>query len=168
MYVCIYRYFDEESSTSSQSYLIGLMPVKSSPLTQQTLSNDHLVNQSPEQHNTIRSSVDIVSLNSSMTSSIPPIGKQLNQQEKKRTNEEEEEDIDDDDDDDEEEEEYYMIINSLRSRVQLTMNHHENDIEDEELIESTKLYDNGQYDGTPSDESQQSDDLRFEFHFFFR
>ena len=138
------RYSDEESSTSSRSYLIGLMPVKSSPMTQQTLSNDHLVNQSPEQHNTIRSSVDIVSLNSSMTSSIPPIGKQLNQQEEQE----------------EEEEEYYMIVNSPRSRVQCIMNHHENDIEEEELMESTKLYDNGQYDGTASDESQQSDDLR--------
>lgn len=120
------------------------MPVKSSPMTQQTLSNDHLVNQSPEQHNTIRSSVDNVSLNSSMTSSIPSLGKQLDDQE----------------DDHDEEDEYYIIVNSRRSHVQLTMNHHENDIDEEELIESTKLYDNGQYDGTPSDESQQSDDLR--------
>ena len=122
------------------------MPVKSSPMTQQTLSNDHLVNQSPEQHNTIRSSVDNVSLNSSMTSSIPSLGKQLNDQEE--------------DDHDDEEEEYYIIVNSRRSHAQLTMNHHENDIDEEELIESTKMYDNGQYDGTPSDESQQSDDLR--------
>lgn len=127
------------------------MPVKSSPMTQQTLSNDHLVNQSSEQHNTIRSSVDNVSLNSSMTSSIPFLGKQ------------------EEDDHDDEEDEYDIIVNSRRrTHAQLTMNHHDNEIEEEELIESTKLYDNGQYDGTPSDESQQSDDLRLVDICFFQ
>lgn len=98
-----------------------------------------------QQNHPIRSSVDNVSLNSSMTSSLPSTGKQLNKQKEKKTNEG---DYDD---------EYYIIVNHRKSLQQLTMI---NQIDFDDDIESTRLYDNGQHDGMHSDESQYSDDLR--------
>ena len=143
---------DEDISTSLKSNLFGLIPFKISSIAPQTLSNDDLVNQSSEQHHTIRSSVDILSLNSSLTSSLPSIAKQLNQQEEeKQTN------ADDDDS-----EEYDIIVNKQNSLQRLTMI---NDNDDEEFLDSTKLYDNGQHDGIHSDESQYSDDFRLVFLF---
>ncbi len=140
---------DEEQITSSKSNLIEL---KISRIDQSILFNADIVNQSSNQNHPIRSSVDNVSLNSSMTSSITSIGKQSNKQEEKKTNE-----VDDDDD------EYYIIVNHYKSLEQLTMIN-EIDFDDDD-IESTRLYDNGQHDGMYSDESQYSDDFRLVFFF---
>ena len=87
-------------------------------------------------------------------------GDQLNKQEKKRTDE----DDDDDDDDD------YIIIDPQKSFEHLTMMNNESEVEieeydhDDEHFESTRLFDNGQHDGIPSDESEYSDDLRLVIH----
>jgi hypothetical protein len=133
---------------------------------EQSLSDYDNVNHYSEQNNTIRLSADIVSLNSSMTSSMQynhcPMtftDEQLDQQEKKRTDEDDDDDDDDDDD--------YIIIDPQKSIEHLTMMNNENEFEieeeydhDDEHFESTRLFDNGQHDGIPSDESQYSDDLR--------
>lgn len=133
--------------TSSNSNFIGLIHSKNSQHTEQIFSDFDLV----DQNNTIRSSIDNVSLNFSMTSSVHIVDQQLNKHEEKRTNQ------DNDDDDDEE---YYIMPDQQKSIDQLTIMNHQHDIEDDD---ATKLYDNGQHDGIQSDESQNSDDLRFVF-----
>ncbi len=142
---------DEGIFISSNSNLIGLIPEKNSRIDQQTFSYYDLVNHSFEQNDTIRSNVDIVSLNLPMTSSIPFAGQQSDQQKHKRTNQDDEE--------------YYIIVDQQKSAEQLTMMNNENEIDDDdEYIESTRLFDNGQHDGILSDESQYSDDLRLVFN----
>jgi hypothetical protein len=106
-----------------------------------------------EENKTIRSSVDIVSLNSSMTSSIPFTVKQLNKSEEKKINE---------DDDDE----YYIIVDQQKSIDHLTMMNNENEFDDDD--DATRLFDNGQHDGIHSDESQYSDDFRLVFKIYIK
>lgn len=132
-----------ELFTSSNSNFIGLIHSKNSQNTEQIFSVEN---------STIRSSIDNISLNLSMTSSIHIPDQQLNKHEEKRTNQ--------DDDDDEE---YYIIGNQQKTFDQLTIMNPSNDINDDD--EATKLYDNGQHDGIQSDESQNSDDLRFVFQY---
>ena len=124
---------------------------------QQTLSDYDNVDHYLEQETKLRSSADIVSLNRSMSSSVPReqctatfTGEQLNQHDERHR-----------DDDD------YIIVDQERAREQLTMISNERDFSvqeeydnDDEHMESTRLFDHGEHDGMLSDQSQSSDDLR--------
>jgi hypothetical protein len=140
---------------------------------EQTLSDYDNVNDYSEHNNKISSSVDIVSLKSSITSTMqynpyPMIflGEQLNKQERTSTSEDDDDDNDDDDD--------YIIVDQQKPIVQLTMMNNESKVEieeiyddDDEYFESTRLFDNEQLNGNLSDQSQYSDDLRLIFYFLF-
>lgn len=141
------------------------------------LSDYDNANYYSEQNNKIRSQVDSVSLNTSMTSSVQAnhclmtfTGEQLNKQDTNRTNEQRDEEDDYDDDDD------YFIVDQQKPVDQFVMMNNESEIavednqecnNDDEHFESTRLYDNGEHDGMLSDESQFSDDLRSVCTYYF-
>ncbi|CAF1356808.1 unnamed protein product [Adineta steineri] len=134
---------------------------------EQTLSDYDNVSHRFKYNSKIRSHADIVSVNSSMTSTVQynhcPMmlyGEQLNKQEKTNTNEDHD----------------YIIVDQQNPIVQLTMMNYEKEIELEEEeedydghgdqeeyhheIESRRLFDNEQHNGYNSDQLQYSDDIR--------
>ena len=133
---------------------------------QQTLSDYDNVDHYLEQETKLRSSADIVSLNRSMSSSLPRkqctasfADEQLNQHDEQlRAHRGGDGGRDDDD---------YIIVDQERARQQLTMITNERDFSlqeeydnDDEHMESTRLFDHGEHDGMLSDQSQSSDELR--------
>jgi hypothetical protein len=128
---------------------------------EQTLSDYDNVNHYSEQDNKIRSSADIVSLSTSMTSSAQydhcPMtftGEQQNKQETKRTN----------DDHD------YILVHQQKAIAQLTTMNNRSDTglrdDDEEYVQSTRIFDNEEYEGILSDHSESSDDFRLVDFFY--
>jgi hypothetical protein len=138
-----------------------IMDEKDDGNNQQTLSDYDNVDHYLEPETKLRSSADIVSLNRSMTSSVPReqctatfTGEQLNQHDEQRRAHR-------GDDDD------YIIVDQERALDQLTMITNERDFSlqeeydnDDEHMESTRLFDHGEHDGMLSDQSASSDDLR--------
>ena len=126
---------------------------------QQTLSDYDNVSHYSEQSNQIRSTTDIVSLNSSMTSTMQydhcPMmcfGEQLNKQRKASTSE------DDDDDDD------YIIIGQQQPVVQFTAMNTEMEDDYDEHFESARLFDNEPLTADFSDPSDDFEDFRLDFN----
>ncbi|UJR25746.1 hypothetical protein I4U23_007096 [Adineta vaga] len=129
---------------------------------QQTLSDYDNVSRYSEDNTRIRSNVDIVSLNVSMTSTMQYnhcstmcLGEQLNKQEKMSTSEHD--DSDDDDD--------YIIIDQQKPVVQFATMNDESEIETEDEydqnFESANLFDNEPLTTSLSDQSQDFDDPRY-------
>ncbi|CAF0972859.1 unnamed protein product [Adineta steineri] len=134
---------------------------------EQTLSDYDNVSHRSKYNSKIRSHADIVSVNSSMTSTIQynhcPMmlyGEQLNKQERTSTSEDNDDYYYDDDDD-------YIIIDQQNPIVQLTMMNNESEIELEEddddeyyqEIDSRRLFDNEQLNGYISDDIRYSSDV---------
>ena len=127
---------------------------------QQTLSDYDNVSHSSDANKKIRSNVDIVSVNLSMTSTMQHnycsticFGEQLNKQVKTITSEH-----NDSDDDD------YIIIDQRKPVVQMTTMNYESDFgtddEFDQNFQSANLFDNEPLSASLSDLSQDFDNLR--------